>query len=249
MRSLSTLVVLLVGLGDVFWASTANALGRRICAIIIFAALMLGASASNATLIGLDAFSGSEFVETFTGQTDANETGGPPLSNPFTLNGITYTSADTWRIQTSSSSLFDNISGASLAPTLNNMGGPPPTDLTIGFSTQINRAGLLLSSAGFDLVWDVTAFGVGLIPLETITVSQPGSNDAVFAGIERSEFIVSLGIIQTGGTDQGFNTFIDDIRIESVEATAPIPEPSTLALFAIGLTGLGFFGWRRRSVH
>jgi hypothetical protein len=27
----------------------------------------------------------------------------------------------------------------------------------------------------------------------------------------------------------------------------PIPEPSTLALFATGLAGLAFFGWRRRS--
>jgi len=28
-----------------------------------------------------------------------------------------------------------------------------------------------------------------------------------------------------------------------------IPEPSTLALFATGLAGLGFFGWRRRNAH
>ena len=44
---------------------------------------------AEAIQIELGAFSGSEFVETFDGQADAAK------ANPFTLNGITYTSADT----------------------------------------------------------------------------------------------------------------------------------------------------------
>ena len=80
----------------------------------------------------------------------------------------------------------------------------------------------------------MTAYGIGLVPLESITVSQPNKDDAVFAGIERSETIVRLGIVKTAGGN-GFHTFMDDIRIESV------PEPGTLTLLAAGLlTGVAF---------
>ena len=35
----------------------------------------------------------------------------------------------------------------------------------------------------------------------------------------------------------------------TLTATSTIPEPTTLTLFAIGLAGLGFAGWRRRAVE
>ncbi len=198
-------------------------------ALLIVLCLALSEQEIQAGRIDLSAFSGSEFVETFDGLPDAF------LSNPFTLNGITYTTIDRWRIQLPSSDLFDNIPGASLGPTLNtDDSGIFPTTITIDFSTLVNRAGLLLSGAGEGSTWDVTAYGVGLVPLETITVSQPNKDDAVFAGIERSETIVRLGIVKTAGGN-GFHTFMDDIRIDSV------PEPGTFTLLAAGLVGLGVF--------
>ena len=191
-------------------------------ALLIVLCLALSEQEIQAGQIDLSAFSGSEFVETFDGLPDAF------LSTPFTRNGITYTTIDRWRIQLASD-LFDNILGASLAPTLNtDEPGGFPTTITIDFSTLVNRAGLLLSGAGPGSTWDVTAYGVGLVPLESITVSQPNKDDAVFAGIERSETIVRLGIVKTAGGN-GFHTFMDDIRIESV------PEPATLSLLAAGL--------------
>jgi len=199
----------------------------------VFLTAFLGPT--QASQIGLGAFSGSEFVETFDGLPDAF------LSNPFTRNGITYTTIDRWRIQLPSSDLFDNIPGASLAPTLNtDDSGLIPTTITIDFSTLVTRAGLLLSGAGQGSTWDVTAYSVGLVPLETITVSQPNKDEAVFAGIERSENIVRLGIVKTAGGNQ-FHTFMDDIRID------PVPEPSTMLLLGSGLAGLGFL--RKRRTH
>ena len=43
------------------------------------------------------------------------------------------------------------------------------------------------------------------------------------------------GLLDPFGIDFGFRTFVEP---------AAIPEPTTLALFAIGLAGLGFLGWR-----
>ena len=77
--------------------------------------------------------------------------------------------------------------------------------------------------------WNVTVFGAGLVPLETISVTQPGVGQAVFAGMERFENIVRLGVVQTAGSP--FFTFLDDVRFEQVS----VPEPTTLALLGLGV--------------
>ena len=87
--------------------------------------LAFGAGTAQAAPIGIGDFSGGETVETFTGQTIEIK------PNPFVLNGLTYTSPDTLAVQPGSI-LFENIPGASLAPTLNT---EAIGDFTIDFSS------------------------------------------------------------------------------------------------------------------
>ena len=43
-------------------------------------------------------------------------------------------------------------------------------------------------------------------------------------------------------------TVYDGIAYDNVAASVPtVPEPSTFALAALGLLGLGWFGWRKRK--
>jgi len=195
-------------------------------------AVLLSPMAANAVPITIADFSGSETVETFDDLVALD-----PISNPFTLNGNTYTSLDSFLVQ-AAGELFFNIAGASLGTTVNSSGAGV---FDIDFSAPANRAGLLLSSATL-LDWDITVFGAGGVELETMTLFQPSDGDAVFAGFFREEGIERLSVSLVGDPTGAF-TFFDDVRYESVS----VPEPGTLALLGFGLFGMGLA--RRRNIR
>ena len=92
--------------------------------------------------------------------------------------------------------------------------------------------------------------------------------DAVFIAVSSSALVVDfLGGWSPGATPSGSETIILDVEtwvpvgssgsiFDSVgvnvqgtwEMTSPVPEPTTLAIFGLGLAGLGFFMTRRRRV-
>jgi len=197
--------------------------------------LLLMGGTTYAVPIGIGSFSGSETVETFT-------SGFGISFAPVTHNGVTYSSlgsglgnsglnaSDNWN------PFFSNILGSSQGISLNDEFGE--SLIRIDFSTPVNRVGLLLSTTPVT-TWTITAFDNLFSPLESVIVTMPDLEQAVFVGIERPENIARLEISES--FDNGHLTIADDLRYEV------IPEPSTYLLFAVGILGIIGMGYRQRK--
>lgn len=87
--------------------------------------------------------------------------------------------------------------------------------------------------------WTISAFGTGdnLLDTQMLSGAAHQTYTLAMAGIHRIE------ILNTTGTTAGY--MVDDIEFNTVVAAA-VPEPGALALFGLGLAGLGFV--RRRRV-
>ena len=100
-----------------------------------------------------------------------------------------------------------------------------------------NRTGPIQSSTVSD---GTTTYSFTNLPYTGLYVQttdtgagNPTANYAIFSGKTGASVTITNPLYLNG--------------IQIVEATAPIPEPSTFLLGALGMLGLGFVGWRRRS--
>lgn len=99
------------------------------------------------------------------------------------------------------------------------------------------------------------AFGAGsggpFVGLSSITLNQASTSTDPFGTYVFNFFAQSSGTVQYEiGTSSADNIgpILDNVLIERFDATTVVPEPSTWAMLAFGLGGIGFAGRRRRKV-
>lgn len=199
------------------------------------------------------------------GQVGPPSPGGVALNNPFTV-----TSSSGFRITVSnnnaaSGSFFGdqqgppppsgNVPGARftagdrLIDTFNALVATPPPTLTLDFPINIVSAGAQFnpSNTGADFTVSFQAFDANGVSLGTVTspvldiAGSPGDNSAPFVGIvDTAGSIRRLLITVTPLTGP-----IRDFEINQFDFV--VPEPTSIALFGLGLASFAGYRWRRRK--
>ncbi len=118
---------------------------------------------------------------------------------------------------------------------------PPVIDVKIGGTTIASyQTPISLGMNFIDVVIDLHADG-------TLDVGYGGT--AAFTGLATGYAPITNGQFALAARTGGFNDnhWIDDLSIRTTTAAAAVPEPATLALFALGIAGLGIAARRAGS--
>lgn len=188
---------------------------------LVFISMIISASSASAGLITRADFSGSETLETFS---DDFAAGASVL-----LNDVTYTSANSVLFKVTRDNFFPNVADISTGGSLND--NAADSDISVMFSTQVNRLGFYLTTGG-NVDWLVDVFGDNDQLLGSNTYNSWGTNPslgAAFVGFEFADNINHFRISQQSGSGNVF--IMDDLRYEAANA---VPEPSLLGLLAMG---------------
>jgi len=186
----------------------------------------LASPSSSTILTGPSDFSGSETVIGF------ESLPGVPPPGPFSIGDVTF-------------SEFSSGSGSPGWRLLTLSFGPPIPQLTdnagislirLDFSSSVNRVGMVVGISdpfGSPTNYEVRFFNNALILIETVPISVV-DDTGKFAGIESTELISRVEIVETTGGDSRVGV-IDDVRFELVDITVGgefLPIDSTALVLA-----------------
>lgn len=186
---------------------------------------ILGAETSSVAKIEMQDFSGSETVVAFAGDTTYGKS--------LTFDGvkITNTASDGLVYLQEGGQvpdvLFGNIPGASRG-SVGRTTVVTLMQLLIELPSPARRFGMLISTGG-PQTYTLTAVAGG-VDLGSISATQPGSSKAVFAGIHSTTPFTQVRVQEV--SPSGMTDAFDDLRFELT------PEPASIALIGIGLTGV-----------
>ena len=202
---------------------------------LTFMAILLAPMAANAVpiQIGIDGFSGDEPVldfEEFTGNVDI-------ISDQFDSLGVSFNS-----IPVEPHIDYGAAFAAAVAPFAGDNAlfqGLKPTGEEIFFTSTVTRVGFNFgSNVNINVPFETYLNGVltGSFNLITAPNTMPFFGFEDLAGIDRIVFLPEL--------TSRFVSQIDNLRFEG---RVSVPEPGTLALFGIGLLGMGAARRRKKA--